>query len=48
MQKKNIVFIETYFGLDGIEGVQNLLETGVVVTTLKNNKMLNDYHQTKL
>ena len=34
-------FIETYFGFDGIKGVQNLLEVGIVSTNLKNNNTRN-------
>lgn len=29
-----MIFIETHFGLDGIKGVKNLLETGIVTTNL--------------
>lgn len=44
MQKN---YFSTYFGLDHIKGVQNLLETGVVITNLKGKNTHNvDYMST--
>lgn len=44
MQKNDL---STYFGLDHIKGVQNLLETGVVTTNLKGKNTHNvDYMST--
>lgn len=37
--QENVVFIETYFGLDSIEGVNNLLKTGILTTNLKYNNV---------
>lgn len=35
--QENVVVMETYFGLDVIERVEKLLETGVFFTDLKHN-----------